>query len=278
MNYAKPFYKVIIVIYIFTFFSACHNSENVEEKTDSNVIEAPSTMTYQIIKTHLHDSSSYTEGLEWKADTLIESTGNYKQSKLRILDTQMNEIKPPLKLNDEYFGEGITHFKGKIYQLTYKEHKVFVYDAKTLKKVNELYFPFEGWGMTHDDTAIIVNTGGSNLYYVDPTTFKTIKTVGVYDNNGYVANINELEYVKGKIFANVYLTDKILQIDPINGKVLAVADLTAILDQVGIKNSPKNKDAGNVLNGIAYNPKKETFFITGKMWPVAIELKFIGMK
>jgi len=260
--------------------SACNTgNSSQEDNNESNLIEAPSVMTFQVIKTHVHDTTSYTEGFEWNGDTLIESTGNYKESKLILLDTNMKEIRKPLKLNDEYFGEGTTLFKGKIYQLTYKEHKVFVYDAKTLNKITELYFPFEeAWGMTHNDTAIIVTTGGSNLYYLDPVTFKTIKTVGVYDNNGYVANVNELEYLNGKLFANVYLTDKILQIDPMTGNVLAVADLSNILAQVGVKNDPKKIDAGNVLNGIAYNKQRGTFFITGKMWPVTIELKLNGIR
>jgi glutamine cyclotransferase len=263
------------------FLGACNSNSNsdADSNNQNNVIDAPATMNYQIIKSHPHDTTSYTEGFEWNGDILIESTGNYKESKLRLLDTNMKVLGNEIKLGDEYFGEGTTLFKDKIYQLTYKEHKVFVYDAKTLKKINELYFPFEeAWGMTHNDTSIIVNTGGSNLYYLDPTTFKTIKTVGVYDNNGYVANVNELEYVDGKLFANVYLTDKILQIDPASGKVLASADLTNILSQVGILNNPKNKDAGNVLNGIAYHKKRGTFFITGKYWPVTIELKLNGIK
>jgi glutamine cyclotransferase len=272
--------KYLLIISITLLISACNTGNNSqEEANESNLILAPSALTFQVIKTYVHDTTAYTEGFEWNGDTLIESTGNYKQSKLRLLDSNMKEIRTPIKLNDEYFGEGTTLFKGKIYQLTYKEHKVFVYDAKTLNKVSELYFPFEeAWGMTHNDTAIIVTTGGSNLFYLDPATYKTLKTVGVYDNNGYVANVNELEYVNGKLFANVYLTDKILQIDPVTGNVLAVADLTNILAQVGIKNDPKKIEAGNVLNGIAYHKQKGTFFITGKMWPVTIELKLNGIK
>jgi len=272
--------QYFLIISVASLMSACNTgNSSQEDNNESNLIEAPSVMTFQVIKTHVHDTTSYTEGFEWNGDTLIESTGNYKESKLILLDTNMKEIRKPLKLNDEYFGEGTTLFKGKIYQLTYKEHKVFVYDAKTLNKITELYFPFEeAWGMTHNDTAIIVTTGGSNLYYLDPVTFKTIKTVGVYDNNGYVANVNELEYLNGKLFANVYLTDKILQIDPMTGNVLAVADLSNILAQVGVKNDPKKIDAGNVLNGIAYNKQKGTFFITGKMWPVTIELKLNGIR
>ena len=268
--------KNLIGLLIIVLF-ACNNSNTNETETnvDSNaVIPAPSNLSFDIVKTYPHDTSSYTEGLEWNGNILIESTGNYKESKLRLLDSNMKDIVIPVKLEDAYFGEGATLFNNKIYQLTWKENKVFVYDANTLKKLNEFYWPYDGWGMTHNDTAIIVNTGGSNLYYVDPTNFKVTKTVGVYDNNGYVSNVNELEYVDGKIYANVYMTDDIIQIDPVSGRVLAKANLSNILIKAGVNEDPKLKDPGNVLNGIAYNKKTNSFFVTGKDWPVLIELKF----
>lgn len=274
-------FKLIFLLSItLVSLGACNNNTNDNNNgnnTASNsdqIIQPPANLNYDVIKLHPHDTSSYTEGLEWDGNRLIESTGNYKQSKLRILDSNMRDIVKPVNLADAYFGEGTTLFKDKLYQLTWKEHKVFVYDTKTLKKINELYWPYEGWGMTHDDTCIIINTGGSNIYYVDPTNFSVRKTLGVFNNYGYVSNINELEYVNGKLFANVYMTDNIIQIDPITGRVIGVADLTNILSKVGIKEDPKLKDAGNVLNGIAYHQTKQTFFITGKYWPVLIELKF----
>jgi glutamine cyclotransferase len=256
--------------------ASCNNSvtNNADTKTDPNAIQPPIALNFDIIKTYPHDTTSYTEGLEWDGNRLIESTGNYNESKLRLLDSNMKDIVKPVKLENAFFGEGTTLFNDKIYQLTWKEHKVFVYDSKTLKKINELYWPYEGWGMTHDDTAIIINTGGSNIYYVDPNSFAVKKTLGVFNNYGYVSNINELEFVNGKLFGNVYLTDNIIQIDPITGRVIAVADLSNILIKAGVKEDPKTKNAGNVLNGIAYHKAKGTYFITGKDWPVLIELKF----
>lgn len=266
----------ILLMGLLFIIASCNNSANnhTDSKADPNAIQPPVALNFDIVKTHPHDTTSYTEGLEWEGNRLIESTGNYKQSKLRIMDSNMKDVVTPVKLEEAYFGEGTTLFKDKIYQLTWKEHKVFVYDAKTLKKTNELYWPYEGWGMTHDDTAIIINTGGSNIYYVDPNTFNVKKTLGVFNNYGYVSNINELEYVNGKLYGNVYMTDNIIQIDPITGRILAIADLSNILMKVGIKEDPKTKDPGNVLNGIAYQKAKGTFFITGKDWPVIIELKF----
>ncbi len=264
-----------LIVLLFLLVSCNNNTaNNTDTNTDQNAIQPPVTLNYDVIKLHPHDTTSYTEGLEWDGNHLIESTGNYNQSRLRIMDSNMKDIVKPVKLEDVYFGEGTTLFNGKIYQLTWKEHKVFVYDAATLKKTNELYWPYEGWGMTHDDTSIIINTGGSNIYYVDPTTFNVKKTLGVFNNYGYVSNINELEYVNGKLYGNVYMTDNIIQIDPISGRVVGVADFSNILSKVGVKDDPKTKDAGYVLNGIAYNKTKGTFYITGKDWPVLIELKF----
>ena len=271
----RKYQLTFLLLMVITFISACNNTiQQGEENTNQNVIKAPVNLNYDIVKIYPHDTSSYTEGLEWNGTRLIESTGNYKESKLRILDSNMKDILKPIKLEDSYFGEGATLFKNKIYQLTWKEHKVFVYDPTTLKKIDELYWPYEGWGMTHDDTAIIVNTGGSNIYYVDPTNFSVKRTLGVFNNYGYVSNINELEYVNGKLYANVYLTDNIIEIDPITGNVTGIADLSNILAKAGVKEDPKLQDAGNVLNGIAYHKEKGTFYITGKDWPVMIELKF----
>ncbi len=253
---------------------ACKSTNTNDATSNSaDAIAAPTALYFDIIKIHPHDTTSYTEGLEWNNNDLIESTGNYGKSRLRILDTIMKDKVAPVKLDVAYFGEGTTLFNGKIYQLTWKEHKVFVYDAKTLKKEKELYWPYEGWGMTHNDSSILINTGGSNIYFVDPTTFAVQKTLGVYNNYGYVSNINELEWVDGKIYANVYMTDDILQIDPSTGRVTGIADMSSLLAKAGVKRDPREKDTGNVLNGIAYHKQKGHFFITGKDWPVLVEMK-----
>lgn len=266
---------IFYIVLLMGILTACNNASNSTESNNvQNAIQPPIALNYDIIKLHPHDTSSYTEGLEWDENRLIESTGNYKQSKLRVLDSNMKDVMKPVNLNESLFGEGVTKMNGKIYQLTWKENKVLVYDAKTLVKTNEFNWPYEGWGMTHDDTSIIINTGGSNIYYVDPATFNVKKTLGVFNNYGYVSNINELEYVNGKLYGNVYMTDNIIRIDPITGRVEAVADFSNILTKVGIKEDPKTKDPGNVLNGIAYHKKKGTFYITGKDWPVLIELTF----
>ena len=186
-----------------------------------------------------------------------------------LTDLKTGKAIKSVKLPDNEFGEGITILNNKIYQLTWQEHKVYVYDLKTLKQEKVLDWPYEGWGITTDGSALIVSTGGSNIYWVDPNNFKITKTLGVTDNNGYTDSINELEWVNGFIYANKYLTDYILKIDPASGQVVGKINLTGLLQQ---SNQPivANTD---VLNGIAFNPTTGTFFVTGKRWPALYELK-----
>jgi glutamine cyclotransferase len=185
----------------------------------------------------------------------------------------MKPLGNKVKLDKEYFGEGTTLFKDKIYQLTWKTHKVFVYDAKTLKKTNELYWPYEGWGLTHNDSSLIVSTGESNIYFVNPIDFSIQKTLGVFNQYGYLSNINELEYVNGQLYANVYGRNEVVVIDPQTGQVKSSINFSNLLSQAGVKYDPLSIDAGYVMNGIAYHAGKKTFFITGKSWPVLVEIR-----
>lgn len=266
-------FKYLLGLVILT--SACKSTNtNDVDASNSNVIPAPANLNYELVKVYPHDTTSYTQGLEWNGDKLIEGTGLRGKSVLKVLDTTMNTVGHLVHLDKEYFGEGTTLFNNKIYQLTWEEHKVFVYDAKTLKKINELYWPYEGWGLTHNDTSLIISTGGSNIYFVDPNNFSIKKTLGIFDNKEYVTSINELEYVNGKIYANIYGQDKIIVIDPVTGSVTAVADFTNLLAQANAKYDPRLNESGFVLNGIAYKKETNTFFVTGKCWPVMVEIKF----
>ena len=226
-----------------------------------------------VVKVYTHDTSSYTQGLEWNGNKLIESTGLEGKSVLQILDSNMKPLGDKVKLDKDYFGEGTTLFQDKIYQLTWKTHKVFVYDAKTLKKTNELYWPYEGWGLTHNNTSLIVSTGESNIYFVNPIDFSIQKTLGVFNQYGYLSNINELEFVNGQLYANVYGRNEVVVIDPQTGQVKSSIDFSNLLSQAGVKYDPVSIDAGYVMNGIAYHAAKKTFFITGKSWPVLVEIR-----
>jgi glutaminyl-peptide cyclotransferase len=203
---------------------------------------------------------------------LYESTGLNEKSKLLKTDIATGKILQELKLEDKYFGEGIAILNNKIYQLTYQQQKVFVYDLATFKKLKEFSWTTgEGWGMTTDGKSLILDNGGSNLYFVNPETFAIEKTVPVTDNYGPVGAINEMEYVDGFIYANIWMTDNIIKINPTTGKVEARMDLQGLLEKNGMTS---DTEKGGYLNGIAYNPNTKTFYITGKLWPAIFEMKF----
>lgn len=264
--------KLLSCILIVVSLAGCHNSENssTDNENISAAIPTPKVMNYSIMKIYPHDSTSYTEGLVWMNNLIYESGGQYKESRLQKSVLETGKVLQSVKLTNDFFGEGISIINNKIYQLTYKEHKVFVYDMNFKKLPQELYWPYEGWGMTTDGTYLILDTGGSNLYFVNPETFKIERTLGVVDNNGYVDSINELEYLDGYIYANRYLTNYLLKINIKTGYVEGKADLTGILEKNQL---PVPKDEGAVLNGIAYDSTKKSFYITGKYWPALFEIK-----
>ena len=263
--------SILLILFTAVLFS-CNTGNNIDTNNE-NAIAAPTALSYEVIKVYPHDTSSYTQGLEWNGNKLIESTGLEGKSVLQILDSNMKPLGNKVKLDKEYFGEGTTLFQDKIYQLTWKTHKVFVYDANTLKNTNELYWPYEGWGLTHNDTSLIVSTGESNIYFVNPTDFSIQKTLGVFNQYGYLSNINELEYANGQLYANVYGRNEVVVIDPQTGQVKSSIDCSNLLSQAGVKYDPLSIDAGYVMNGIAYHAGKKTFFITGKSWPVLVEVR-----
>lgn len=258
------------VIGCWLLFAACeNNSTTLSNDNAATPIAQVQPMNYSVVNVYPHDTTSFTEGLLFFKNELYEGTGMYKESRLLKVNLQTGKAIQQVKLAPQYFGEGICILNNKIYQLTYQEHKVFVYDLQFRKLPQEFEWPYEGWGMTTNGTQLIINTGGSNLYFVNPETFKIEKTVGVSDNNGYVDNINEMEWVDGFIYANKYLTDFILKINPATGQVVARADLSGILGKNNITPSSKTE----VLNGIAYHPEKKTFFVTGKYWPALFEIR-----
>jgi glutamine cyclotransferase len=269
--------KKNLAVFISFIVIACNNTDiadNPNKESEGNTaISAPVVLNYSIQNIYPHDSSAYTQGLVWYNDKLLEGTGLRGESILYQMDNQLKPVGKRIKLNQPYFGEGITVFKGKIYQLTWEEHAVFVYDAVTFQKLSTLNWPYEGWGLTHNDTSLIISTGGSNLYFVDPTNFSIQRTIGVFNEYGYQSMLNELEYVDGKIFANIYGQNDIVVIDPNSGKITNKIDCSNLLVQAKAKYNPLAIDAGNVLNGIAYRKSTDTYFLTGKCWPILVEVK-----
>lgn len=259
--------------------TACHNTQSADENASlAPAVAVPATMNYTIINVFPHDTSSYTEGLEWHNNALYESSGDPDSNgKTKLVNTDLANGKTlkEVRLSKEYFGEGITIFKNKIYQLTWKNGECYVYDLATFKKIKVFTYSGEGWGMTHDDKYLIMDDGSNNLYYRDPETFQIVKSVGVYDNYGPLAHINELEYVDGYLYANVWLTNDIVKIDPKTGNVVAKADLTGLIDKYAPGAISEEDQVSNaVLNGIAYDSTGKRFFITGKLWPKLFEVSF----
>ncbi|HMG69121.1 MAG TPA: glutaminyl-peptide cyclotransferase [Chitinophagaceae bacterium] len=231
----------------------------------------PDVLNCSIQRTLVHDTSSFTEGLLIYKGSLYESTGDYGSSKLMKINLNSGKVEKQVDLDKKYFGEGIVILHDTLYQLTYRERVIFVYDLD-FKKIKELTLTTDngqGWGMTTDGTNLIVDDGSSNLYYYEPSTFKLIRKIGVTDAGALGYNLNELEYIDGSIYANQWQLPYILKIDPANGQVVAKADLTDIWNRI------QQKDPhADVLNGIAYDDATKKIYITGKKWPDLYEVQF----
>lgn len=228
----------------------------------------PKVMNYTIVKTLPHSNENFTEGFEFLDNILYEGTGNNGTSFVYAYKPGESKYIKSLKIDDKYFGEGITLLKDKIYQLTYKTKIGFVYDLKSFKKVGEFTFTSEeGWGLTNDGTYLIMSDGTSKINYIDPSTFKIVKSIEVTDNNGVIDNINELEYVDGVIYSNIWTKNSILKIDAKTGKVLAICNMESLYSKF-------NTSGIDVLNGIAYNRGEDLFYVTGKLWPKMFAVKF----
>jgi glutamine cyclotransferase len=259
--------KKIFQLAVFTIFTACNPKEpNTPDTPDAN---APKSMSYSIISTYPHDTSSYTQGLLFYKGELYEGTGNYGFSKLKKVDLKTGTTQKEIALDKKYFGEGVTILNDTVYQLTWKEKVVFVYTLKDFKKIKELTFNTEGWGLTTDGKNLIASDGSSTLYYYEPATFKLLKTQDVTEGGSLSYNLNELEYIDGFIYANQYLAPYIFKIDPASGKVVAKADLTSMWERAKVIDPE-----AEVPNGIAYDATTKKIYVTGKWWPELYEVQF----
>ena len=267
----KIFSSIILGFVLFASCNGCNNTASVDTGQSSSEISTEAVKPqYQIIAQYPHNASSFTEGLEYKDSTLYESTGLNAHSKLARVDLKTGKDILKIDIDKKYFGEGITLLDNKIYQLTYQTEKAFLYDAKTFKKLNEFSYKGEGWGMTNDGKQLIMSNGSNNLIYRNAVTFAEENTIAIFNENGSpLGNINELEYVDGFIYANIWQSDYIVKIDLEKRKVVARYDFSNLRNQylAGDTNA-------EVLNGIAYNPKTKNFYITGKNWPLLFEIKF----
>lgn len=232
--------------------------------------EAPIRCKYHVLKTYPHDSKAYTQGLTYQDGFMYEGTGQYGESSIRKVDMNSGKIHSVLSIDNQYFGEGITIFGDKIYQITWRSRKGFVYDLKSFSLESSFEYGSEGWGITTMGDYLVMSDGTNKLYHIAPSTFNILREVEVYDNVGPINQLNELEYVGGLIWANVWLTDRIVAIDPKSGAVKYDLDLSGLLSAA---ERGKLDDKDDVLNGIAWNPVSKTFYLTGKRWPKLFEIK-----
>jgi glutamine cyclotransferase len=230
---------------------------------------APSLYGYRIKKTYPHDRGAFTQGLVFRDGHLWESTGQHGTSSLRKVELESGRVLRSVALAKEYFGEGMTILKGSVFMLTWQNGEAFVYGQDDFRQLKSYKYAGEGWGLTHDGGSLIMSDGTSQLKFLDPDTFGVRRVLSVTDAGAPVAQLNELEYVRGEIFANVWQDDRIARIDPKTGRVTGWVDLTGLLPE-----SERDEDT-DVLNGIAYDESGDRLFVTGKLWPKLYEIKLV---
>lgn len=228
---------------------------------------------YQVVHTYPHDAKAFTQGLVFVDGHLYESTGQNGKSSVRMVDLYTGQVLQKHDLPAEYFGEGLTDWGSTLVQLTWISHKGFVYDRFSFSVLKTFACEGEGWGLTHDSMNLILSDGTAYLRFLDPKSFREIRRLKVTDENGQaVEKLNELEYVRGEIYANVWHSDEIARISPRTGKVVGWIDLTGIIDPRELH------DPEAVLNGIAYDAAGDRLFVTGKLWPKLFEIKVVGRR
>jgi len=228
--------------------------------------------TYKIVNTYTHDRNAFTQGLVYDNGVLYESTGLYGNSSLRKVDLATGDVLQITKLPAEYFGEGITVYDDTIVQLTWQSHTGFVYNKDSFSLLHLFSYPTEGWGITYDSQRLIMSDGTSTLYFLNPKTLESIGSIEIRDGDRPVNMLNALEYVNGKVYANVWQTDRIAIIEPQDGRITGWIDLSGLLQ------TQNYNGYVDVLNGIAYDAQADRLFVTGKLWPFLFEIKLVADK
>jgi glutaminyl-peptide cyclotransferase len=256
-----------------------HNNETSEKQQEITLFNnaAPATYTYEIINKYPHQADAYTQGLEFYNNKLYESTGHYGSSSLRLVDLETGEVQRKIDIPSQYFAEGITILNDKIYQLTWKEGVGFIYDVDTFEKAGEFKYEKskEGWGLANDGSMLYKSDGTEKIWFLDPTSPSLPETdfIQTVTNRTIATQLNELEWVEGKIYANTYQKDGVAIINPENGAIEGVINFSGLRDQLG--NTPDLDPVNDVLNGIAYDPVSKKLYVTGKDWDTLFEVKII---
>ena len=261
--------------------AACANESELAESvtaesprvpTNLSTTAAPPVYSYRVIRSYPHDHQAFTQGLVYEAGELYEGTGLRGQSSLRRVDLETGLVRQQHVLPKQYFGEGITIFGDRIIQLTWQSRIGFVYDRASFQLVQQFSYQTEGWGITHDGNRLIMSDGTANLYFLEPDTFTRIDHIEVHDDQGPVVRLNELEYVRGDVYANVWQTDRIARIELLTGRVAAWIDLTGLLS------AAERQPHDDVLNGIAYDAENDRLLVTGKWWPKLFEIQIVELE
>jgi len=229
----------------------------------------PERYKYKAVHTYPHDRSAFTQGLFYDSGTLYESTGQETSSSLREVELATGKVLRQLNLEPSLFGEGITLYRDRIYQVTWTSKVGFIYEKSSFRQINKIYYQTQGWGLATVNDQIVMSDGSNTLYFFEPEMFTVVSRLEVYDNEKKVDQLNELEFINGEIWANIWMTDLIARIDPSSGKVLGYIDLKGIL------NDSETDTGVNVLNGIAYDSQGGRIFVTGKNWPKLFEIKVV---
>ncbi len=257
---------VVVVTVVVAMFAGCVEKE-------ATLIPSPPDVTpvygYEIINAYPHDRNAFTQGLVFDDGVLYEGTGIRGESTLRTVELETGEVLKLYSLPAKFFGEGVTLWEDKLIQLTWRSGVGFVYDKESFRLLREFAYPTEGWGITHDEKRLIMSDGTSTLHFLDPNTFEETGRIEVRDRGVPITNLNELEYVKGEIYANVWRTNRIARISPETGQVVGWIDLEGLISE------EDRSQPVDVLNGIAYDAKHDRLFVTGKYWPKLFEIELM---
>lgn len=262
-------WKAVLLLGLSLLFAQCKSSNSAETpKPPPPPENAPAPKYgYQVVSIWAHDPYAFTQGLVFLEGKLLESTGEEGHSSLRRVDLETGRILKKVDIPPPYFAEGIAVLNGKIYQLTWQHELGFIYDAQTFERLDEFKYEGEGWGLTTDGKSLILSDGTDQIRFIDPASYKVTNIITVLDNKTPIDQLNELEWVNGEIYANVWHDEKIAVINPQSGRVTSWIDLTGLMPREELENEEA------VLNGIAYDQASGRLFVTGKLWPRMFEIK-----
>ena len=244
-------------------FSSCQPGKATRVESNGTI----PNYTYEIVKVYPHDPDAFTQGLVFRDGKLLESTGEEGRSTLRRVDLDSGQTLKKVDLAPQYFGEGMTVLNNKVYQVTWQHQIGFIYDYQTFERLGEFNYEGEGWGLTTDGQSLILSDGSNRLRFLDPNSFRVVRTIAVTENGKPVSQLNELEYIKGEIYSNIWHSTRIVTINPQTGAVTASMDCADLVSQSGAH------DEEAVLNGIAYDEASGRLFVTGKLWPKLFEIR-----